>query len=76
MATHNMLLYTVYVHVHVLCSDRIELINSVADLKLDNKRLQERNKELQLQMEHSDENLKDIQTENRKLKQHIKEYVL
>ena len=63
-------------HVHVLCSDRIELINSVADLKLDNKRLQERNKELQLQMEHSDENLKDIQTENRKLKQHIKEYVL
>ena len=56
-------------------SDRIDLINSVADLKLDNKRLQDMNKALQLQMEHSEENLKEIQTENKELKCQIREYV-
>ena len=58
-----------------LFSERIDLINSLADLKLDNKRLQEMNKALQLQMEHSEENLKEIQSENKELKQQIKEYV-
>lgn len=52
--------------------DRIELISSVADLKLENKRLQERNQQLQIQMEGSEENLKDIQTQNEKLKHDIK----
>lgn len=33
-----------------LCSDRMELMNSVQDLKLDNKRLQERNDQIQLQV--------------------------
>ena len=56
-------------------SERIDLINSVADLKLDNKRLQDMNKALQLQMERSEENLKEIQAENEGLKQRIKQYV-
>ena len=60
----------------MLCSERIDLINSVADLKLDNQRLQEMNKALQLQMEHSEENLKEIQAENKVLNQQIKEYVV
>lgn len=33
-----------------LYSDRMELMNSVQDLKLDNKRLQERNDQIQLQV--------------------------
>jgi hypothetical protein len=49
------------------------LINSVADLRLDNKRLQEMNRALQVQMEGSEENLREIQTENQQLKQEIKE---
>ena len=60
----------------VSCSDRIDLINSIADLKLDNKRLQEKNKALQVQMENSEEHLKEIQTENQQLKQQIKEYAI
>lgn len=65
------------VHLFLLsCSDHIDLINSVADLKLDNKRLQDMNKALQLQMEHSEENLKEIQTENKELKCQIREYVI
>ena len=47
----------------------------MADLKLDNKRLQDMNKALQLQMERSEENLKEIQAENEGLKQRIKQYV-
>ena len=58
------------------CSDRIDLINSIADLKLDNKRLQEMNRALQVQMEGSEEHLREIQTENQQLKQDIKEYVV
>ena len=58
------------------CSDRIDLINSIADLKLDNKRLQEMNRALQVQMEGSEEHLREIQTENQQLKQQIKEYVI
>ena len=64
---HSLVLY---------CSDRIDLINSIADLKLDNKRLQEMNRALQVQMEGSEEHLREIQTENQQLKQDIKEYVV
>ena len=59
-----------------LCSDRIDLINSIADLKLGNKRLQEMNRALQVQMEGSEEHLRELQTENQQLKQDIKEYVV
>lgn len=52
--------------------DRVELMNSVADLRLDNKRLQERNQELQLQMENSDEHFKGIQRENEQLQGRLK----
>ncbi|MCG8626433.1 MAG: hypothetical protein MJE68_31095 [Proteobacteria bacterium] len=52
------------------------MINSIADLKLDNKRLQEMNRALQVQMEGSEEHLRELQTENQQLKQDIKEYVV
>ena len=55
--------------------DRVELMNSVADLRLDNKRLQERNQELQLQMENSDEHFKGIQRENEQLQGRLKKWV-
>ncbi len=53
-------------------SDRLELMNSVADLRLENKRLSERNTALQVQMEGSEENLKQLQSQNETLKQDIK----
>ena len=62
-----------YVYVLSPCSDRIDLINSIANLKSDNKRLQENNKALQIQMDNSDEHLKEMQTNNEQLEQQIKE---
>lgn len=55
--------------------DKIELMNSVADLKLENKRLAERNQSLKVQMEGSEENLKELQAQNEKLKKDIKKLV-
>ncbi len=47
-------------------------MNSVADLRLENKRLSERNTSLQVQMDGSEENLKQLQSQNEALKQDIK----
>jgi len=48
-------------------------MTSVADLKLQNRRLHERNNALQIQMENSEENLKEIQAQNNELRHNIKE---
>ena len=54
-------------------SDKLELLNTVADLRLENERLNERNRALVVQMEGSEENLKELQLRNR---QDAKKYIV
>lgn len=55
----------------VVSSDRLDLLTSLQDVRLDNRRLAERERQLQASLDVSEEQLRGLQTENTSLQQQL-----